>query len=349
MLVSIGIIAYNEEKNIGKLFDALLKQDYPKERTELLLVDGKSSDGTRGIMERFLTEHGAEYAAVRLFDNEKRVQPAAWKIVVEQFDGDILLRLDAHAVLPEDFVSKNVACIESGESVCGGVFNKVAEEGGSELMQIAETSMFGSGIARYRNEGEKREYVRTVGLACYKREVFETVGNFNEEIIRAEDNELHHRVTSAGYKICFDPSIRADYMTRSTLKGMLKQKFGNGRWVGVTTLAVSPGVFSIYHFVPFAFVCALILSIALAVFGIVLSSIYWAIPFFAVAGSYCLVAVLLSLLSVRGRKKSYALALPGLFFLLHCAYGVGTLVGVFDLRAIVRVKRAEKNVKPYRG
>jgi len=341
--VSIGVIAYNEEKNIGALLDALLRQDYPKDKTEILFVDGRSTDGTKKIMESFVAAHGEEYASVKVFDNEKRVQPSAWKIVVENFSQELLIRLDAHAVIPPDFVTQNVACIESGESVCGGVFNKVSEKE-EDLLQVAETSMFGSGIARYRNEGEKREYVRTVGLACYKREVFETVGNFNEEIIRAEDNELHYRVTKAGYKICFDPAIRADYLTRSTLGGMLKQKYGNGKWVGITAIAVSPGVFSIYHFVPFAFVCALLLSAVLAVVGIALSSVFWAIPFFAVAGSYALVAVGLSVLSVRGKKKSFALLLPFLFFLLHCAYGVGTLVGVFSWGAVSRVKKAEKDL-----
>ena len=341
--VTVGVIAYNEEKNIGALFDALLMQTYPKEYTEILLVDGRSSDGTRSLMESFATAHGEEYFAVKVLDNEKRVQPAAWKKVVETFSCDLLIRLDAHAVIPPDFVEKNVACIESGEYVCGGVFNKVSEKEDDPL-QLAETSMFGSGIARYRNEGEKKEYVRTVGLACYRREVFEKAGNFNEEIVRAEDNELHYRVTKAGYRICFDPSIRADYLTRSTLKGMLKQKYGNGKWVGVTTLAVSPGVFSVYHFVPFAFVCALVATVALAIAGMALSSVFWAIPFFAVAGSYALVALLLSALSVRGKKKKYFFLLPFLFFLLHCAYGVGTLFGLFDFGAVLRVAKAEKEL-----
>ena len=82
---------------------------------------------------------------------------------------------------------------------------------------------------------------------------------------------------------------------------------------------------------------------------IALSSVFWAIPFFAVAGSYALAAVGLSILTVWDKKKSLALVLSFLFFLLHCAYGIGTLVGIFSFGAVRRVKAAEKNVALKKG
>lgn len=338
--ISVGIIAYNEAKNLSVLLNQLLEQDYPHKSIEIVLVDGKSSDETLDLMNLFKNKYESEFFGVQVLTNEKRIQPCGWKIVVDNFKCDMLVRLDAHTQIPSDFVRKNVECIESGEDVCGGVRTNIGDDGANELLLIAEKSMFGSGIAKYRNDAAKKEYVKTVAHACYKKEVFEKVGNFNENIARAEDNEMHFRIRKAGYRICMSPDIHSEYLTRSSFGKMLKQKYGNGKWVGITSLAVSPNVFSVYHFVPMLFVLALIASMALAIAGACLGSIWWAIPFFAIFGSYVLVDLGLSFLCCVSNKKVLAMfALPFLFFALHFAYGIGTCVGVLSLGKIAKVRK----------
>lgn len=51
---------------------------------------------------------------------------------------------------------------------------------------------------------------------------------YNEELGRTEDNEIHYRMRKAGFKLCYCPEIVSYQHTRNTLKGMLKQKYGNG-------------------------------------------------------------------------------------------------------------------------
>ena len=116
--------------------------------------------------------------------------------------------------------------------------------------------MFGSSAASYRRS-EKKSYVKSVFHGAYKREVFDNVGGFDEQLGRTEDNEIHYRIRKAGYKICYSPDIISYQHTRSTLKGMLKQKYGNGYWVALT-LKVCPGCLSFYHFVPLCFVIGII-------------------------------------------------------------------------------------------
>ena len=99
--------------------------------------------------------------------------------------------------------------------------------------------------------------------AAYRREVFEKVGLFNENLGRTEDNEMHYRIRKAGYRLCYDPQIHSWQYVRSSVPGMMKQKYGNGEWVA-RTLGVCPGCLSIYHFVPFAFVLAIIVTTILA-------------------------------------------------------------------------------------
>ena len=127
-----------------------------------------------------------------------------------------------------------------------------------ETLLLAESSMFGSSIASYRNNPGKT-YVKSLFHAAYRREVFEKVGLFNENLGRTEDNEMHYRIRQAGYRLCYDPQIHSWQYVRSSIPGMMKQKYGNGDWVA-RTLGVCPGCLSIYHFVPFAFVIAILVT-----------------------------------------------------------------------------------------
>lgn len=166
---------------------------------------------------------------------------------MREYKGDAIIKVDAHAVIPEDFVSKNVRVLETGEYICGGQRPNIIDKPTpfKETLLLAESSMFGSSIASYRNNPGKT-YVKSLFHAAYRREVFEKVGFFNEELVRTEDNEIHYRMRKAGYKLCFDPDIISYQYTRSSLKAMLKQKYANGYWIGKTS-KVCPKCLSIYH------------------------------------------------------------------------------------------------------
>jgi GT2 family glycosyltransferase len=187
--------------------------------------------------------------------------------------------------------------------------------------------------------------------AAYRRKVFETVGGFNEHLARTEDNEMHYRMRKAGFKLCFDPDIVSYQHTRSSLKGMLKQKYANGYWIGLTS-GVCPQCLSIYHFVPFAFVLAIILSALLcgclsiagaaAVYKIisVLTGFMWAL--------YWLLAVVMALAAELGssENRNYTgIVLPLLFFLLHVSYGLGTVAGLIKMPVWVKGIKDGRNEK----
>ena len=171
----------------------------------------------------------------------------------------MIIRIDAHARIPEDFVQKNIKNIEAGEFVVGGPRPNTVDHPTEwkKILLLAESSMFGSGIASFRRKSSERKYVKSVFHGAYRREVFEKVGGFNENLGRTEDNELHYRIRKAGYKICYDPEIISYQFVRGTLKQMMKQKYGNGYWIGLTT-GVCPECLSIYYFVPFSFLIALL-------------------------------------------------------------------------------------------
>lgn len=324
MIISVCVVAYNEEKALPDLLECIKKQDYPHEKMEIVLIDSMSEDSTKSIMKAFYDEN-KDFKNIQILDNVGRKQATGWNVAIKNYKGDAILRVDAHASIPSDFVRKNVKVLENGEFVSGGIRPNIVQEKTpwKETLLLAESSMFGSSVASYRRS-EKKSYVKSVFHGAYRREVFEKVGGFNEQLGRTEDNEIHYRIRKAGYKICYSPDIISYQHTRSSLKGMLKQKYGNGYWVALT-LKVCPGCLSLYHFVPFGFVIGIIVTTVLTLLGhSLLGKIMW--------GMYAVCALLMSLLAVRGQKKNiYQLSLPILFFLLHVSYGVGSLVGILKL------------------
>ena len=324
MIISVCVVAYNEERALPDLLECIKSQDYPHDKIEVVLIDSMSDDTTKTIMKRFSDEN-KDFKNIQILDNPGKKQAMGWNVAIKNYRGDAILRVDAHASIPFDFVRKNVEVLESGEFVSGGIRPNIIQEKTSwkETLLLAESSMFGSSAASYRRS-EKKSYVKSVFHGAYKREVFDNVGGFDEQLGRTEDNEIHYRIRKAGYKICYSPDIISYQHTRSTLKGMLKQKYGNGYWVALT-LKVCPGCLSFYHFVPLCFVIGIIgVSILKAIGYPFFSYLMW--------GMYWLCAVLMSFIAVKGQKKNlYQLSLPILFFLLHVSYGIGSLVGMLKL------------------
>lgn len=325
LLVSFVIIARNEEKTLPALFRDILAQSYPHSRMEVLLVDSASTDGTKACMEQFVWEEGRGFAGAQVLENPGRTLARGWNVALRAFSGDVILRVDAHANIPADFVEKNIRCLESGEDVSGGQRPCIIENPTrwQKTLLLAENSLFGSSIAPFRRDVGKM-YAKSVFHGAYRRKVFETIGGYNEELGRTEDNEIHYRMRQAGFRLCFDPSIISYQHVRSSLKTMIRQKYGNGKWVGLT-LGVCPGCLSLYHFVPFAFLMAILFTTALAFAGIwQLAALMWIL--------YGLLAVTMTVTCVRDENwNATSLCLPFLFLLLHLCYGAGTLVGFCQL------------------
>lgn len=324
MLVSFIIVAYNEENTLQEVFNNIKNQDYPHNLIEIILVDGMSTDKTKEIMMDF-KQRESSFSRIVIKDNPKKTLPCGWNVALKEFTGDLIIRIDAHSTIPKDFISKNVECINSGEKICGGYRPNIIDEETpwKKTLLLAETSMFGSSIAPYRRNRGK-SYVKSVFHGAYSREVFEKVGYYNELLDRTEDNEMHYRMRKAGYKICFNPDIISYQHTRNSLRKMLKQKYLNGYWIGLTT-GVCSKCFSLYHFVPLFFVLGIILTTILLIFGYPLLSVsMWSL--------YICIDVLISIMSINLSKfNAYNLTIPFLFLLLHLSYGIGTLVGIIKM------------------
>lgn len=322
MLVSFIIIAYNAEKFLDKSLGSLKRQNYPHKNIEVILVDGMSKDGTKNVFEKFKKENETDFSKIKILENPGKTLPKGWNVALKETSGEVILRVDAHTFFDEDFIANNVKEIEKGENIVGGKCISVTQNNNwkEKLLLIAEESIFGCGIADFRRKEEK-EYVSTLAFAMYRKKVFDDVGTYNEDLARTEDNEMHYRMKQKGYKFLLSPNIKTYRYARSDLKGMIKQKYGNGKWIGIT-LHYCSKCFSIYHLVPFLFVLGIIFSTIMAIVKI---------PIFAylLIGAYLIFNILnILLITIKNGFSITYLLLPFIFFILHCAYGIGTFVGI---------------------
>ncbi len=318
--VSFIIIAYNAENALSFSLSSLNKQDYPHENIEVILVDGMSSDGTKQKMISFQKTE-TSFAKVLVLDNPKHILSSGWNVALKEATGDVILRVDAHTVFPENFISSNMKIINDGKDICGGKVLSILQNDTSwnRTLLSAENSMFGGGFSFFRR-GEISRYTDTLAFAAYRKEVFDSVGQYDERLVRTEDNEMHYRMRKAGYKFFFSPDIVSYRFSRSSLKALLKQKYLNGYWVGLTH-RVSPMAFSVFYLVPLLFVLAIVITIASIPITI------WPVIILAIVYLFVLLLSLFAAILKEGYRWSLLL-LPIIIFLLHLHYGVGTAVGL---------------------
>ena len=320
MLVSVVVGLLNEEKFLPRLIEDFKKQTYNHNEIELIFIDGMSKDNSWEILEDFKNSNHDFYDVV-LLKNPKVILSAGMNVGIKAARGECILKVDCHSHITDNFIENNVKIIEEGEDVCGGPRPNIIENADnfSKTLLLVEENMFGSGIADYRKKTTKK-YVSSVFQGMYKKSIFDKIGLLDEKVGRVEDNELHYRIRKNGYKIRYSNDILSHQYTRPTLKRMLKQKYSNGYWIGKVS-HVYPKAFSIFHFVPLAFVLAIIFSLCMipitSIFIILLSSVYF------------LFTILITIMTIINNKFNITILLmPIILFLIHVYYGVGTLVGL---------------------
>lgn len=318
MKVSIIITARNEENYLPMLFEDILNQTYPLQNIEVVLMDSNSTDNTRKLVEEFKKNN--ETLSVQIVTNERQIQAAGFNEGVKHATGDVILKIDAHSRIPEDFVQKNVDEILAGAYVCGGNRPTVVDSDSdfSKTLHIVEESALGSSIANYRKSNVKRK-VNSIFHGMYRKEVFEKVGLADERLLRTEDNEFHYRVRKAGYDIIFNPEIESYQYIRPTFTKMIQQKFANGYWIGLTS-HVCRDCLSLFHFGPGVFVATLLILMMLTPISFT--------PLLTVVVLYLLAVLGLSIFEISKQKFNPTLLLiPLVMIAVHFAYGIGTIKG----------------------
>ncbi len=322
--VSIIIPCRNEEKYIGKCLDSLIDNDYPKNLIEILVIDGISDDKTREVLKKYFIR----YPFIKLLDNPKKITPCALNIGIKSANGDIIIRMDAHATYSNNYISKCVKYLcECKADNVGGVWKIIPRSNTivGKSIALALSNFFGGGNAHYKVGNFKEpKWVDTVFGGCYKREIFEKIGYFNENLIRTQDLEFNLRLRKSGGRILLCPDIVAYYFVRSDIRSFCRYNFINSFWVTYPRRFLLYMPVSWRHLVPLLFVISLTLALLLSL----LSSFFlWL--FLSIAGVYLLSNLIFSfMIAFREKNIGYMFVVPVLFAMLHVGYGLGSLWGL---------------------
>lgn len=332
--VSVVIPCRNEEASIAACLDSIVRNDYPKERLEVLVVDGMSEDGTREILRKY----AVQWPFIRMLDNPEREQQLALNIGIRAASGEIIARMDAHSTYKQDYLSQCVRALqEHPADNVGGRWITVPRDNTliGKAICLVTSCFFGVGNAYYRLTSLKSKnpalnrprWEINVAYFCCRREVFDQIGLFNERLDRSEDIDFRARLKKAGYRTLFVPEIECYYSMRARLGEFLRHMFKNGRWV-LLPLNRAPNIsFSPRHIVPFLF---LITLITLGVGSFFHPASGWILG--TMAAAYGCSSLYFSFrIAVREKEAVYFFLLPFLFLALHITYGLGSLTALFRL------------------
>jgi succinoglycan biosynthesis protein ExoA len=318
--ISVIVPARNEANNILRTLAQLVAQDYDPRRFEILVVDGRSTDGTRGIVENFIARH----PNVRLLDNPRRLSSAARNVAVENSRGDIIVLVDGHCEFPDDryFRQLDELFARSGADCLGRPQPQDVRSAADLQRAIAAARS-----SRLGHHPDSHVYSTQEGFVpahsvavAYRRSVFEKVGRFDENFDACEDVEFNHRVDSAALRCFFSPKIAVHYAPRRSLRGLFRQlfRYGRGR---VRLLRKHPDTFSLKSLLPALFVVGVTLGAVLCW----LSS-WLAVPYLAAVGAYCAIILAASaLISAKRRDAGILPWLPLVFATIHISAGAGIL------------------------
>jgi len=335
-LVSVIIPCRNEEKFIGKCLDSIINQDYPKDKLEVLVIDGMSEDRTANIVDRYIER----YSFIKLLKNSKKITPVALNIGIKNARGEIIIRMDAHSTYREDYISKSVKYLqEYNADNVGGIWKIMPRENSliNKSICLASSSAFGAGNAYYRRGYDKGiKEVDTVFGGCYKKEIFKKIGLFNENLIRNQDLEFNLRLVRSGGKILLVPEIISYYYPKSNFKEFFVHNFKDGFWVTYPT-KFGIKAFSWRHLIPLIFILGLVGNGILGIFLPIFLRL-----FLFISGLYILVNFYFSFkIAIKRKNLKYLFLMPIAFVSRHFGYALGSLWGFIKL-AISELER-DKN------
>jgi glycosyltransferase involved in cell wall biosynthesis len=328
--VSFIVPCRNEKDHIETCVRSLLRQEPPPGDFEIIVADGMSDDGTRDILKRLAKED----SRLRIIDNPHLTISAGLNSAIRVARGGIIARMDAHTECAPDYIRECLAVLqETGADLVGGPWVATGKGFVGKAIAAAFQSAFAVGGARGHDPSYEGE-IDAVYLGCWRREVCDRIGLFDEELVRSEDDEFELRLIRAGGKVWQSRRIKSWYSCRDSLRSLFQQNKHNGYWK-IRVMRKHKRQVSVRHLIPGGFVLLIIV--------LPLISLWWPLALSAwlsLISLYAIGNLTASLVTAAQRGWGLLPILPLVFACYHIPYGYGFLLGVLDF---IVLKRGPRN------
>lgn len=215
--VSIIIPAFNSGLTLSRTIEACLKQSYPEDKLEVIVVDDGSGDDTKAVVERF---------GVRYSYQEKAGPASARNNGWRNSKGEAMCFTDADCIPEPDWVSKLVR--HYGINDIGAVAGSYSIHGSPYLLDK---------FVHYEIKNRHtrmRKYIHSFGTynVMIKKSVLEATGGFDPGYCNAsgEDTDLSYKIVKAGYKIYFERDALVSHKNILKLWKYFTVQFRHGYW-----------------------------------------------------------------------------------------------------------------------
>ena len=331
IFISIILPIRNEEKFIDKTLDSIIHQNPPLNKAdyEILVADGCSDDKTVEIVKKYQNK----FSNIILVQNKNKIVPTGFNKALSKSKGNIIIRVDGHSVISDDFISSCIVAFKKIEADCvGGFTEHIAKGFFGEIINLCQTSKFGVGNVYFRNKQKEGKYVDTLAFGAYKRELFKEFGAYDEELVRNQDDEFNFRIIQNKKKIWLDPSIKSKYFARSSLFKLAIQYFQYG-FYKVRVIQKRKGIASWRHLIPSTFVLAIIGFTLLFLLNISKVPIFLLLSAYFFANIFSTIFIIFAnirftLISIFKNVFCLPILIPITFIIIHLSYGIGFLLGL---------------------
>jgi len=323
--ISVILPVLNEDKYLDMVLRDLVEQEYSLGEIEVLIIAGKSNDRTPQIVEIWKTKYPNR---LRVFNNSQKNVGTSFNIGIKHARYPWIAIFGAHSRYPKDYLSVCMKVLKemradacSGRTVLGSITGSMQEE----LCMMVLESPFGTSSSSFRNA--KEGFSVTIPRAVYKREILESVGGYDEQLVRNQDNDINQRLVKEGYKLFYSHAVESVYYGPTTCAQLLKKAIVSGSWNAVT-FNRNKRAMQWYHFVPAGFTLVSFVALVAEVLIYVKQGAW--IPFsLLVFGPHLLAGTCFSWKGFDWtfRTLKQNIMMPFLFLAYHLSYGIGTLRG----------------------
>jgi len=317
--VSIVVVTKNEERHIKDCLESLMRLEYPKEKHEIIVVDGNSTDKTREIVK--------EYLAKLIIDKEGGLANSR-NIGIQAAKGDYIASTDADCVVKKDWLKILVKSIQEApeDVVAVGGPNLIFKNDPpfAKLVGYMQETFFASGGAPQSYKINESKYVFSIHNCniLYKKNILIEEGGFDENFNVGEDAELNFRLRQKGYKFLYLPDVIVWHRRPDNLKKFIKKMFLYGESMAKITRKHKK-IVRWYAFLPTFAMFALLIAYPLIKLFPFAAYMYMCGIFIYMMG---LVISTAQVYRSYGGIKSLLVLL--LLPIQHLSYGVGFLKGI---------------------